>query len=298
MFVALPARLLLSIAATCGPAACALAQQATGQVAGTVTDAATGRPVPYAAVAVLGSAGAVVSAGTGSPDGRFVLAGIPAGTYALKINLLCYQELVRSGVVVAAGSALELGALAVPPAAAQLADVTVTARQPRVEELVDRTVYHADQDQTTRGGDGTDVLRRAPLLSVDLDGNVRLRGSQNVKILLNGKPSTLTANGSADALRQLPADQISRVEIITAPSARYEAEGAAGVINIVTKTGLLRGSQLSTYGSGGTRSATLGLNGGYRTSRLGVTLGGFGRATTRRAASRTSSRPATPAPAS
>ena len=271
----LPSLLLLTAASP------ALAQQppaATSQLAGTLTNAVTGQPVPYAAVAVLGATGQPVAGGTAGPDGRFTLAGLPAGIYALQASALGYQPLHRPGVAVPAGATLALGPLPLQPAPQQLADVTVTARRPLVEELVDRTVYHAENDQTTRGGDATDVLRRAPLLSVDLDGNVRLRGSQNVKILLNGKPSALTANGSADALKQLPAEQISRVEVITAPSARYDAEGTAGVINIVTKAGLLQGGQLSAYGSGGTRSATLGLNGGYRRGQLGVALGGFGRA--------------------
>ena len=249
-----------------------------GQVAGTLTDATTSQPVPYASVLVLNAADKPVVSGVGGSDGRFALAGVPAGSYTLKISCLGYQELLRPGVLVPAGAGLNLGALALQSVAQQLADVAVTARQLLVEELIDRTVYHAENDQTTRGGDATDVLRRVPLLSVDLDGNVRVRGSQNIKILLNGKPSALTANGSADALRQLPADQISRVEVITAPSARYEAEGSGGVINIVTKAATLRGGQLSAYGSGGTRSATLGLNGGYRTQRLGFSLGGFGRA--------------------
>ena len=289
MRLKLPTELLLVAAATVGaagfcqaqqlPAAIAAPTATTGQLTGTLTDATTGQPAPYAAVAVVGAAGQLVAGGAGGADGRFTLAGLVPGTYTLKANLLGYQELRRPGVVVAATTGtLDLGALALQPAPQQLAAVTVTAQKPLVEELIDRTVYHAENDQTTRGGDATDVLRRVPLLSVDLDGNVRLRGNQNIKILLNGKPSALTANGSADALKQLPADQISRVEVITAPSARYDAEGSAGVLNIVTKANDLRGGELSAYGSGGTRSATLGLNGSYRTARMGFSLGGFGRA--------------------
>ncbi|QKG56397.1 TonB-dependent receptor [Hymenobacter sp. BRD128] len=147
-----------------------------------------------------------------------------------------------------------------------------------IEELVDRTVYNAENDETTRGGDATDVLRRVPLLSLDLDGNVSVRGNQNIKVLINNKPSTITAGSVADGLRQLPADQIRRVEVITSPSAKYDAEGAGGIINIVTKGNALRGGQLALDGSGGTRSGTLNLNGGYRTGRMGFALGGFGRA--------------------
>ena len=278
----LPAALLAAmLSASTAPASYGQAvpaqRRAAGRLTGLLTDGATGQPLPYATVAVLTAAGTPVAGGVGGADGRFGLAGVAAGTYVLKVNALGYQELTRPGVVVTGGEqALE--PLALTPAAQQLSEVTVTGPRRLVEELVDRTVYHADQDETTRGGDATAVLRRVPLLSVDLDGNVSLRGSQNIKVLINNKPSTITAGSVADGLRQLPADQIARVEVITAPSAKYDAEGSAGIINIVTKGNTLRGGQLSVDGSGGTRSGTLNLNGGYRTGRMGFALGGFGRA--------------------
>ncbi|TPG71721.1 TonB-dependent receptor domain-containing protein [Hymenobacter nivis] len=250
-----------------------------GALTGTVADAATGQPIGYASVAVLDAAGAPVSGGVCGRDGQFALPGVPPGTYTVRVSFLGYQDLVRPGVVVPAdGGPVALGALPLVAAAQKLGEVVVTARQALVEERVDRTVYHAENDQTTRGGDATDVLKRVPLLSVDLDGNVSLRGNQNIKVLINNKPSTIMANSVADGLRQIPADQIKTVEVITSPSAKYDAEGSGGIINIVTKTNTLRGGQLSLDGSGGTRSGTLNLNGGYRTGRMGFALGGFGRA--------------------
>ncbi len=257
----------------------AAAPPVAGRLTGTVTNGATGEAVGYAAVAVLGAAGAPVGGGVCGGDGRFVLPGLAPGTYAVRVSLLGYADLTRPGVVVPAGGGeVALGPLALVATAQKLGEVVVRGNRPLVEELVDRTVYHAENDQTTRGGDATDVLRRVPLLSVDLDGNVSLRGNQNIKVLLNGKPSTLLANSVADGLRQLPADQIARVEVITSPSAKYDAEGAGGLLNIVTKTNTLRGGQLALDGSGGTRSGTLNLNGGYRTGPMGFALGGFGRA--------------------
>jgi outer membrane receptor protein involved in Fe transport len=264
-----------------GPAPLAASPTArgAGRLTGTVTSAATGQPLAYASVAVLGAAGQPVGGGVGDAAGRFVLPGLAPGTYTVRVSLLGYQELLRPGVVVPAGGGeVALGPLALAAADQKLGEVVVTARRPLVEELIDRTVYHAENDATTRGGDATDVLRRVPLLSLDLEGNVSVRGNQNIKVLIDGKPSTLTANGVADGLRQLPADQIKRVEVITAPSAKYDAEGSGGLINIVTKGNALRGGQLSADGSFGTRSGTLNLNGGYRTGRMGFALGGFGRA--------------------
>jgi outer membrane receptor protein involved in Fe transport len=253
--------------------------RSAGRLTGTVISQATGQPVAYAAVAILGAAGAPVGGGACGGDGRFVLVGLLPGTYTVRISFLGYQELIRPGVVVPEnGGALNLGTLLLQPSPQQLGEVEVIAKPPLVEEKVDRTVYHAENDETTRGGDATDVLKRVPLLSVDLDGNVSLRGNQNIRVLINNKPSTIMANSIADGLRQLPADQIKTVEVITSPSAKYDAEGTGGIINIITKGNELRGGQLSLDGSGGTRSATLNLNGGYRTGKMGFALGGFGRA--------------------
>lgn len=253
--------------------------QGTGRLTGAVVSAATGQPLAYASVAAVSATGQPVGGGVGANDGRFVLAGLPPGTYSVRVSLLGYQELVRPGVVVPAGGGeVALGALPLAAAAQKLGEVVVQARRPLVEELVDRTVYHAENDATTRGGDAADVLRRVPLLSLDLEGNVSVRGNQNIRVLIDGKPSTITAGSVADGLRQLPADQIRRVEVITSPSAKYDAEGSGGIINIVTKGNALRGGQLALDGSAGTRSATLNLNGGYRTGRIGFALGGFGRA--------------------
>ena len=250
-----------------------------GRLTGTVADGATGQPVAYASVALLSPAGTPVNGGAADGSGQFVLPGVPPGTYTLRVSALGFQDFVRPSVVVPeGGDVIDLGPLKLVAAAQKLGEVVVTAPPPLVEEKVDRTVYHAENDQTTRGGDATDVLRRVPLLSVDLEGTVSVRGNQNIKVLINGKPSTITANSVADGLRQLPADQIKTVEVITSPSAKYDAEGSGGVINIITKTNTLRGGQLSLDGSGGTRSGTLNLNGGYRTGKMGFALGGFGRA--------------------
>ncbi|UOQ69585.1 TonB-dependent receptor domain-containing protein [Hymenobacter volaticus] len=217
-----------------------------------------------------------LASGTTNEFGVFTLVHLPPGTFRLHVSLLGYQA--HGQVVTVSTAAVALPTIQLTPFTQKLAEVVVSTQQPLLEERVDRTIYHAENDPTTRGGDATDVLKRVPLLSVDLEGNVSLRGSQNIRVLINNKPSTITANSIADGLRQIPADQIKTVEVITSPSAKYDAEGSAGIINIVTKTNTLRGGQLSLDGSGGTRSGTLNLNGSYRTGKMGFALGGFGRA--------------------
>ncbi|MBJ6144313.1 TonB-dependent receptor [Hymenobacter sp. BT559] len=262
------------------PAAAPAARPAaSGRLTGTVTDAATGKPISYATVAVLDGTGKVINGGVCGDDGKFVLPGIPSGTYTVQVSFLGYKGEERPGVVVPAeGGAVALGTIQLGASAQALKEVVVTGRKQLIEERVDRTVYNADVDKTTAGGDATDVLKRVPLLSVDLDGNVSLRGSSNIRVLINNKPSTIAASSIADALKQIPADQIQTVEVITSPSAKYDAEGSGGIINIVTKTNNLRGGSLNVDLGAGLRASNLGLNGSYRTGKMGFSLGGFGRA--------------------
>jgi outer membrane receptor protein involved in Fe transport len=171
----------------------------------------------------------------------------------------------------------DLGTITIRTAAKLLNEVTVEGQKSLIEERVDRTVYNAENDATAKGGDATDVLKRVPLLSVDMEGNVSLRGNQNVTVLINNKPSSIVASSVGDALKQIPADQIKSVEVITSPSAKYDAEGSAGIINIITKKNNLQGLTLNVDAAADIRGSNLGLNGNYRKGKMGLSLGGFGR---------------------
>src|SRR5690554_6154963 len=249
------------------------------QVSGRVVEKESGEPIAYAAAVLLDAAtGKTVTGGVADDNGEFFLTGFDEGEYILRISFMGYQTLEREGVVITAEkTAINLGNIPLEEESLTLQEVTVQGQRDLIEERVDRTIYNAENDKTTMGGDASDVLRRVPMLSVDLDGNVSMRGSQNIRVLIDNKPSTIAASSIADALKQIPADEIKSVEVITSPSAKYDAEGSGGIINIVTKKNNLQGASLSINSSAGMRGSNLGLNASLRRGKMGFTLGGHGR---------------------
>ncbi len=251
-----------------------------GKISGLLLDSTSNKPVEYATVALINQkTGKPIDGTTADDKGRFTISKIGPGEYSVQATFLGYGEKYVRNIKIEKGSDIQVGLIKLAPDVRMLNQVDVTGQRSIVEEKVDRLVYNADRDVTSKGGDAADVMRRVPMLSVDLDGNVQLRGSGNVRVLINNKPSTIVAASVADALKQIPADMIKTVEVITSPSAKYDAEGSAGIINIVTKKNTLRGATLNVDGGLGNRGAMLGLNGNYRTGKMGFSLSGHGRAT-------------------
>jgi ferric enterobactin receptor len=262
------------------------APKGNGKIAGILVDSTSGKPVEFATVALINvKTNKPIDGTTSDAKGHFALTKLAPGDYRLQYSFIGYKNLDSKPFTVAKGTDLNLGSVKIQADVRMLGEVTVTGQAALIEEKVDRLVFNADKDITAKGGDASDVLKRVPMLSVDLDGNVSLRGSQNIRVLINNKPSTIVAANVADALKQLPADMIKSVEVITSPSAKYDAEGAAGIINIVTKKNTLHGLTLNVDAGAGLRASNLGLNGSYRQGKLGLTLGGFGRAMYNRASS-------------
>ncbi|GAB3640196.1 outer membrane beta-barrel family protein [Spirosoma arcticum] len=249
------------------------------KLTGVVIDSASGKPVEFASVALVNTQTKKPIDGTVADDkGRFTLNKLPQGDFQLLISFVGYRNKTVSSVKLDRRGDVALGTVKLAPDVRTLNEVQVVGQQAMIEEKVDRIVYNADKDLTAKGGDATDVMRKVPLLSVDLDGNVSLRGSSNVRVLINNKPSTIVASSVADALKQIPADMIKTVEVITSPSAKYDAEGSAGIINIITKKTTLQGLTLNVDSGVGNRGSNLGLNGNLRTGKMGFSLSGFGRA--------------------
>ena len=250
-----------------------------GKITGLLVDSTSGKPVEFATVALIDvKTNKPIDGTTSDAKGKFLLSKLAPGNYRLQYSFIGYKNLDSAPFAVVKGTDLNMGSVKMPADVRLLGEVTVTGQAALIEEKVDRLVFNADKDVTTKGGDASDVLKRVPMLSVDLDGNVSLRGSSNIRVLINNKPSTIVAANVADALKQLPADMIKSVEVITSPSAKYDAEGAAGIINIITKKNTLHGLTLNLDTGVGIRGSNLGLNGSYRQGKLGISLGGFGRA--------------------
>ncbi|MBN8824571.1 MULTISPECIES: TonB-dependent receptor [unclassified Spirosoma] len=257
-----------------------------GKINGLLVDSTSGKPVEFATVALISvKTNKPVDGTTSDAKGSFSMTKLAPGDYRLQYSFIGYKNLDSKPFTIAKGTEINMGSVRLSADIRTLSEVVVTGQAALIEEKVDRLVFNADKDIATKGGDASDVLKRVPMLSVDLDGNVSLRGSQNIRVLINNKPSTIVAASVADALKQLPADMIKSVEVITSPSAKYDAEGAAGIINIVTKKNTLHGLTLNVDAGAGLRASNLGLNGSYRQGKLGITLGGFGRAMYNRASS-------------
>ncbi|MGV3706189.1 MAG: TonB-dependent receptor domain-containing protein [Arcticibacter sp.] len=251
-----------------------------GRISGVVIDSLTKKPVEYASVA-LTIAGAAKSVNGALTDakGAFVMDNVVPGKYKVSVSFMGYkQKEVNDVVTTGAKPDKNLGRVILAPSSNLLKEVAVTGEVPMVENRVDKVVYNAEKDATVSGGNAGDVLRKVPMLSVDQDGNVSLRGSQNVRILINGKPSGAVAASTADAMRMLPADQIKNVEVITSPSAKYDAEGTGGIINIITKKREISGVSGSVSGGVGTRQNNGNANLNINKNRLSITanLGGNG----------------------
>ncbi|WP_340153487.1 TonB-dependent receptor [uncultured Marivirga sp.] len=249
--------------------------QITGKIDGTILDEKNSEPVSYATVVVKSPAsGETVNGVVTGDDGKFKIVGLKLGKYIIEISFVGYQKFTQEVELTPKEPDFTFEKIQLVTDTDQLEEVVVAGKRETIENKIDRIVYNAEQDVANMGGDASDVLRRAPLLAVDQDGNVSLRGNSNVQILINGKPSSMFGANTGDALKMIPSDQIKSVEVITSPSAKYDGEGTAGIINIITKKQTPQGFAGNVDLTAGTRinRGVVGINAGK--GRLGFNANG------------------------
>ena len=230
-----------------------------GYISGNVIDSISGEPVEFAVVEVLSQrSGKQVNGAMTEEDGHFKIVDVKTGKYKIKVSFLGYTPKIVDNVELTLKYPdKKLGDIIISPSSTMLNEVKIVDQRSLVESKIDKIVYNVAKDPTLTGGDATDVLRKVPMLSVDMDGNVSLRGSTKVKILLNGKPSGLFADDVGEALQMFPADEIKKVEVLTSPGAKYDGEGSAGIINIITKKGIINGIKGSVRSFAGDKMESL-----------------------------------------
>jgi hypothetical protein len=199
---------------------------------GIIFDKETKQPLEYATIVLTNTDNNEVTGGITDPNGKFNIK-IEQGNYNIAIEFLGFKTIFFLNKPISSNS--NLGTIYLEEDDNSLEEVEIIAEKSTVEIKLDKKIYNVGKDMTVKGGSASDVLDNVPSVTVDIEGNVALRGNENVRILINGKPSGLV--GGPDALRQLPADAILKVEVITSASARYDAEGTAGILNIILRKG-------------------------------------------------------------
>ncbi|MFN3556392.1 MAG: TonB-dependent receptor domain-containing protein [Bacteroidales bacterium] len=208
-----------------------------GKLQGTIIDSKSEEALMFASIVLHSKRDSTMVSGAITDErGRFVMEQLPPGMFFITVNYLGYPAQNFNDIRISFREPeVDLGQIRIEPAAQMLNEVTVEAARSLMETGLDRRVINVAQELTSIGGTGLDIMQNIPSVAVDFDGNVSLRGSSNVTILIDGRPSSLTGLSGSEALEQIPAEMIERVEVITNPSARYNPEGTSGIINVVLK---------------------------------------------------------------
>ncbi|HQE94764.1 MAG TPA: TonB-dependent receptor [Candidatus Marinimicrobia bacterium] len=239
----------------------------SGRLSGTVLIKNTDKPIEYAAITLHGLQDSSIITGTiTNEDGIFILDKIPFGRYFAKISFIGYKTAVINNIAITPPKPeVVLGTVYLEPVAIDLSSVTVTGEKKALAYNLDKKVITIDNSVGTIGGTATDIMQTIPSVTVDIDGNVSLRGSSSVTLLVDSRPSQIIS------LDEIPASMVERVEVITNPSARYDPEGMSGIINIVLKKKRspgYNGMLLVNAGTGGKYNGSINLN--YRYNKFNL----------------------------
>jgi hypothetical protein len=210
---------------------------------GKIVNTQSKKPIPYTKIVLISPKdSSVVTGGLSNELGDFKISKIPVGMYTAKITSFGFKPVFIDSVKFFPNKpSVDVGFIEMDEDIDLLNEVEVVAEQAEIETSIDKKVFNVDKQITTKGGTALDALQNVPSITVDVDGNVSLRGSANVTILIDGRPSSLSGGGRQGVLSSIPASSIEKIEIITNPSAKYDPDGMSGIINIVLKKNKLRG---------------------------------------------------------
>ena len=236
---------------------------ASATIKGLVIDSASKKPQDYITAALKKDNVGIKTALT-EPNGTFTLNKVAPGKYELVIVAMGFKAKIIA-VEVTENKVYDLGKLSIAAQDNKLDEVSITAAKPVIKQEIDRISYDIQADPESKVSTVLDMMRKIPLLSVDADDKIQLKGSGNYKILINGKPSSLVARNPSDVFKSMPASNIEKIEVITTPPAKYDSEGLAGIINIITKKNIDAGyngsinirESFPTGGPGGSGSITI-----------------------------------------
>jgi len=244
------------------------ASTVTYQLSGKIVDATTKQPIEYVTVSLVGNDKKVINGSIANKKGEFVLLKLTKGDYTLLIQSLGYIDATQK--ITIQSNSLILATIELHSKTTNLNAVTVTSKRLAIENKLDKTVFNVEKDISSQGGVATDALKKIPGVTVDIDGNVELLGNPSVKFLIDGKPSAIFGNSVADALQSIPNSQIQSIEVITSPSAKYDASGTGGIINIVLKKSKIEGFNGNISLAAGTRLENASINTSYKKGNIGM----------------------------
>jgi outer membrane receptor protein involved in Fe transport len=249
-------------------------QTATGgTVTGKLVDGTSGQPLELATVSLVRkSDNKPVKSMQTDLQGNFSLTGVDNGLYLFRATYVSYLTFIKDSInITPTRQIVNLGNIKLRQGKGLLKEVVVTAQKSQIQLGIDKKSFNVEQSLVSQGGSATDLLTNVPSVQVDVDGNISLRGSTNVKVLINGKPSALTGGDITDILQSIPASAIETIEVITNPSSKYDSEGDSGIINIVLKKNVQKGFTGGASASAGTQHTYNGtFNLAYQNSKINV----------------------------
>ena len=252
------------------------ASEPTYEIKGITADSATQKSLDYTTIGLKTDKNVPVKSALSKSDGSFLFSGIKPGKYFISVISVGYQTKTIPVDLNDGSKTKDLGTIFISAKTSRLKEVVVMADKPIIKQEVDRISYDLQADPESKTNSVMEMMRKVPLLSVDAEDNILLKGDANYKILINGKPSSMMERNAKDVLKNMPASSIQNIEVITTPPAKYDAEGIAGIINIITNKKVDNGYNASVNVSHRFPAGGPGAGGSFTLKQGKFGISGFG----------------------